>query len=109
MFGKKYKPLQLTSKMPFGKYKGKTLDYIRKFHYSYLEWLKENTSVNLAPEVLAPYNYKEELRKLPQPEALSKPKKLSEKEFLFLINWTTIKGVKCYPTAEDFEQGVEDV
>lgn len=47
---KKYPPLGLNSTMPFGKYKGVTIRELIKKDQQYLNWLTENTSVEISYE-----------------------------------------------------------
>jgi len=42
-----YPPLSLSSKMPFGKYKGDTIRSIIKNNPGYIDWLVNNTSVRI--------------------------------------------------------------
>lgn len=42
-----YPPLSLSSKMPFGKYKGDTIRSIIKNNPGYIDWLVNNTSVKI--------------------------------------------------------------
>lgn len=38
--------------VPFGKYKGKTIQYIRDSNRDYLYWLLRETNINIDPELL---------------------------------------------------------
>lgn len=43
----KYPPLSLNSKLPFGKYKGRIVKDVIKQDAQYIEWLVNNTSVEI--------------------------------------------------------------
>lgn len=48
-----YKKAGFTTVMPFGKYKGKTLQEIISIDASYILWLKKNTSFSMNDSVIS--------------------------------------------------------
>lgn len=93
--------LSFTDTLPFGKYKNVTIAEVAKCNHQYLHWLHNNTKTKIAREVLN-IDPKTALKYLPKAEVLEQPQKLSEKEFLKLVTWNTIKNIYGDPTDKDF-------